>query len=204
MYDNLARQAILAALSSDWQSALRTNLTILSNTPYDVDALNRAAHAYMQLGQLKEAIATAEKVLSIDPLNTIADKCKTKCMHLTESSVSVGKTFRVPDVFLEIPGKTKIVSLINLCESVVLAQLDSGDPVKLIPKTHKVSVTSPNEVYIGRLPDDLAMRIIYFIRKGNEYDTYIKSVSENEVKVFIRETKRAEALEHIPSFPTRL
>ncbi len=204
MYDSLARRAILAALANNWQTALETNLFILSEEPDDVDALNRAAHAHMQLGDLDNAVQMAERVLSIDPLNSIADKCLTKCTLLaSDHGISINKSVRVSDVFLEIPGRTKIVSLINLCESVVLAQLDAGDNVQLMPKTRKVAVTTPNEIYIGRLPDDLATRIIYFIKNGNVYETYIKSVSGSEVKVFIKETKRSDSLDKTPSFPAR-
>lgn len=203
MYDNLARRAILAALASDWQEALAANLEILSEDPRDVDALNRAARAYLQLGEIENAVEFSKKVLHHDPLNPIADKCISKCSLLRTDSLIISKSARLSEDFLEIPGKTKIVALVNLCASSVLARLDAGDNVLMIPKVHKVAVTTPDETYIGRLPDDLATRIIYFIKSGNEYDTYIKSIAETHVKVFIKETKRAEDLNQIPSFPAR-
>ncbi|OGM31198.1 hypothetical protein A2803_01850 [Candidatus Woesebacteria bacterium RIFCSPHIGHO2_01_FULL_44_21] len=203
MYDTLARRAILAALSQDWQNALQVNLTILSEDPEDVDALNRTARAYLQLGDFENAVLFSKRVLSKDPLNSIADKCLARCSLLHTDGVFLGKNTQTTDAFLEIPGKTKIVSLVNICESVILARLDAGDNVQLVPKVRKVAVTTYDELYIGRLPDDLATRVIYFIKNGNEYETYIKSIAESEVKVFIKETKRAETLDDIPSFPTR-
>lgn len=203
MYDQLARRAILAALAQNWESALETNLLILSEDPNDIDALNRASRAYLELGELDRAIALSKKVLSMDPLNSIADKCLTRCCLLKADGVYKNKNTQSSDVFLEIPGRTKIVSLVNICESTILAQLDAGDTVQLVPKTRKVTVTTQDDIYIGRLPDDLANRLIYFIKNGNEYDTFIKSVSDADVKVFIRETKRSPILNNIPSFPPK-
>lgn len=203
MYDNLARRAILAALSSDWQTALETNLTILTEETEDIGALNRTARAYLQLGDLENANLYSQKVLVIDPLNPIADKCLTRCGLLQSNKTYIGKGAQTYDIFLEVPGKTKIVSLINICEPSILAQLDAGYNVDLVAKTRRVVVTTPAEVYIGRLPDDLATRIIYFIKNGNEYNSFIKSISESDVKVFIKETKRAEGLSRVPSFPAR-
>lgn len=206
MYDNLARRAIMAALANDWQSALDANLAILADEPDDPDALNRSAKAYLQLGEIKKAIKHAQKVLNIDPVNPIAVKCISKCEALLSEGTNTPSDNKLdsPDsVFLEIPGRTKIVSLINLCESVTLAKLDAGHTVKMIPRSYKVAVVTNDEVYIGRLPDDLATRLIHFIKNGNEYDTYIKSISDQNVKVFIREVKRSPSLNNTPSFPLK-
>jgi len=202
MYDTLARRAILAALANNWQSALKVNLEILENFPDDTEALNRLAKAYLQLGRLDMATSCSERVLLLDPLNSIAEKCLNKCVALRQNGVYMPKQYGISDsLFLEIPGKTKIVSLINLCESTILAQLDAGDSVNLVPRMHKVAITTPADLYIGRLPDDLASRVIYLVRCGNEYETYIKSVTEIDVKVFIKETKKSEASGQIHSFP---
>lgn len=193
----------MAALASDWHQALDTNLAILAEDPEDVDALNRTARAYLQLGDIENAVEFSKRVLVFDPLNPIADKCISKCSLLRDNGRFFSKVPCTHDAFLEIPGKTKIVSLVNLCESATLARLDAGDNVVMIPKIHKVAVTTLDETYIGRLPDDLATRIIFFVKNGNEYQAYIKSVGEAEVKVFIRETKRASDLDQTPSFPFR-
>jgi tetratricopeptide (TPR) repeat protein len=203
MYDNLARRAIIAALSNDWPTALDANLTILSEEPDNTDALNRGAKAYLQLGNVSEAMAFSQKVLLLDPLNSIAEKFIDKCRVYEPDTRAPSKNMKMPEFFLEFPGRTKIVSLINLCNPSIIARLDAGDMVQMNPKTHKVAVVTTEAVYVGRLPDDLATRIIYFIKNGNQYESFIKSASTSEVKVFIKETKRAEALWQIPSFPVR-
>lgn len=203
MYDNLARRAILAALTCDWLSALEANLEILSEDPNDTNALNRGARAHLQLGNIPDAIALSEKVLILDPLNSIAIKCIERCRAYEPSGSKLPQNIKAPEFFLEVPGRTKIVSLVNLCDPSVLANLDSGDNVLMSPKTHKVAVVTTEETYIGRLPDDLATKIIYFVKNGNEYESYVKSASVSEVKIFIKETKRSDSLLHTPSFPVR-
>ena len=67
---------------------------------------------------------------------------------------------------------------------------------------HRISVCSSQNKYIGRLPDDLSAHLGKLIRRGNEYQVLIKSSEPQEVKVFIRETKRVKELADIPSFST--
>jgi tetratricopeptide (TPR) repeat protein len=205
MHDNLARSAIIAALNNDWSSALEANLEILNEEPNDTNALNRSARAYLQLGDIGNAVRSSEKVLKLDPVNSIAMKCISKCAALKSngSSHKPNNVTSIDNVFLEIPGKTKIVSLINLCDISTLAMLSAGESVHILPKLHKVSVTNLDEIYIGRLPDDLATRMIYFFKNGNEYNAFIKSVSNENVTVFIKEIKKSPNLNHIHSFPIR-
>ncbi len=203
MYDTLARRAILAALANDWILALDSNLTILADNPEDIDALNRAAKACLQTGNISEAVNFSKKVLAIDPLNPIAIKFLAKCHAYQPNGKIPSSNSRSPEDFLEIPGITKIVTLVNLCDSAILAHLDSGECVQMTPKTHKVAVHTLGDVYIGRLPDDLASRMIFYIKQGNEYESFIKSATTSEVKLFIKETKKSEALSNIASFPLR-
>ena len=99
-------------------------------------------------------------------------------------------------------GKTKIVSLIHLGDARHIAKLDSGDTVKLNPLSHRVSILSQDGKYIGRLADDLSARLKQLMSFGNEYQAYIKSSNAQEVKIFIRESKRSKKLTDIPSFST--
>ncbi len=50
------------------------------------------------------------------------------------------------------------------------------------------------------LPDSIGMRLTDFIQGGNEYTASIRSVSDKNVVVFIKETKRAEKFKNLPSF----
>ena len=110
-------------------------------------------------------------------------------------------TVRIAELFIEEPGKTKTVTLIHLGDEAMVSALDAGEPVKLQTHAHRVSVQTESGQYIGRLPDDLARRIIKLTRAGNEYLSFVRSVAPDSVKILIREIKRGENAPDIPSFP---
>lgn len=197
--NDLAQQAIDSALSCDWQKAVSLNKEIIKENPRDVDALNRLARAQAELGDYKKAKETAQKVLKIDPFNSIALKALSKWKNLNKGKTQPSAPTKAY-IFLEEPGKTKIVSLLHLGCVGVLANLDAGDEVILNTHSHRVSVTTHDAKYIGRLPDNLSANLRKLIKMGNTYRTFIKSITCSEVKVFIRETKRSPKLTDIPSF----
>ena len=199
MDKNLAQEAIHAALSGNWQKALSLNQEILKNEPNDVEALNRLARAYSEIGNLKKAKETAQKVLKNDPSNSIASKALEKWKSLKKSDTHTQKPSD-PQIYLEEPGKTKILNLLNLGGPKILAKLDAGDEVKLNSHAHKVSVNTFDGKYIGKLPDDISARLRKLISLGNEYQVFIKSIDKNCIKIFIRETKRVSSLSDTPSF----
>ena len=201
MKDDLAQKAVSLALSGNWEEALRLNKKILQDDSKDVDALNRLARAYAELGKLSKAKACAKKVLKIDPFNTIAVKSLEKWKELKRGE-SLKSTPTFPQTFLEEPGKTKILSLIHLGDYKVIAKLDSGDEITLNTRSHRISALSTDGRYVGRLPDDLSARLKKLIKLGNVYQAFIKSANAKEVRVFIKETKRAKKLADIPSFST--
>jgi tetratricopeptide (TPR) repeat protein len=199
--DNLAQQAISAALAGKWDLARKLNREILKQNSKDTDALNRLAKAYAQLGEVNKAQKTSQKVLKLDPYNKIGQKSLEKWKQLRpNTNESQVKQNSSPPLFLEEPGKTKLANLINLGSPKVIANLDSGDEVKLICHKHRVSVTTIEAKYIGRLSDDLAALLRKLIRCGNGYQTLIKSADKSRVQIFIKEIKRGEKMANIPSF----
>ncbi|MBU0777132.1 tetratricopeptide repeat protein [Patescibacteria group bacterium] len=185
---------------ANWNDALKLNKQVLKDDPKDVDALNRLARAYSELGEIIKAKNIAQKVMTIDPHNTIAAKALEKWKGLKKGKIA-GPTKFSARAFLEEPGKTKIVTLLHLGDcNKVLANLDSGDEVMLKLGNHRISVCTLNKKYIGRLPDDVSVSLIKLIKGGNKYQAFIKSSRPQEVNVFIRETKRAKELADVPSF----
>lgn len=197
METSLAQKAISLALAGSWQEALETNLQILSSLPEDLDALNRAARCYSELGDIGRAISSSQKVLKIDPTNSIAQKCLLRWKSVKpddnhKSSVATAESF------LEESGRTKMVTLLNPGDPNVFAGLNSGTEVRLSAYPHKVSVIDDSGKYIGRLPDDLAARLRNFLKKGVKYQVLIKSVDPKDISVLIKELENKTG---IASFP---
>jgi len=200
MDNDLALKAIDFALARKWDEAVETNLKILDSSSEDTDALNRLARAYSELGEIGKARQTAEKVISIDPVNSIALKCLERWKTINKvkkdtSPISV-------DTFLEEPGRTKLVTLMNTGDKTVFANLDPGEEVKLATFAHRVSILTHDGRYIGRLPDDIAARLRQLIKSGNKYQSLIKSVEPKNVTVFIRELEKGDGdSKDVASFP---
>jgi len=203
MDTTLAQKAISKALSSSWKEAKNLNLEILKTTPDDVDALNRLARSYAELGDMENAKKTSKKVLAVDPVNNIAAKCLEKWSVLNNGDKHISYHISA-EAFLEEPGKTKLVPLLNLGESRTLAKLDSGDEVNISAHTHRVSVMTKDNKYVGRLPDDISAKLRHLIKLGNKYYALIKSIDEKEAKVFIREIEKGPKASAIASFSTEM
>lgn len=194
-----SNQAIQTALTGDWNSAISLNKSILEENPNDVEALNRMALAYMVLGKSRSAKNTYQKVLEIDPLNSIALKNLKKVQSDSSKDKGDNVTIQVNNIFLEETGKTKVVELINLAQAEILLTLRTGQSVDLSTKRLKIFI-SQGKKYVGVLPDDIGKRLIKFIKGGNKYEAFVKSVSHQNVAIFIHELKRAAKFKDQPSF----
>lgn len=200
MNSDLAQKAVSHALKGEWEEAIKTNKDILKNFPDDTDTLNRLAKAYFESGNIKKAKSVSAKVLKFNPSDSIANKNLVRWKTLTSAK-------RPPEAhnqsinFIEESGKTKLVPLLNLGDKRVIAKLNAGDEIKMTTHAHRVCVLTPEGKYLGRLPDDLAVRLIRLTKAGNTYRVHIKSLEPFCVKVFIRETSKAKKLARIQSFP---
>lgn len=199
MDNDLAQIAIASALSGDWKKAQEINLKILKENPHDVDALNRLSRAYFELGSIKKAKVTAQKVIKLDPFNSIAKKSLDKWKELKkidkQDSIHLS-----PQNFIEEPGKTKNVFLMHLGDPKVLAKLDAGDIININTHCHRISITTSDNKYVGRLADDLSSKLRKLTNLGYQYTAAIKSINKNEVKIFIREVIRPAKFKDTPSF----
>ncbi len=202
MDPQLVDRAIKSALAQNWKEAIRINQELIDVNKEDVAALNRLAYAYLKSGSIAGAKTTYKKVLKIDKYNPIALKNLKWLTNLTKSDIHQDLSAAPsPTIFLEEPGKTKIVTLVNPAPFRILCNIMTSQQVVLHPKKHSIEIRSSKGVYIGALPDDISHRLLRFITSGNTYDAYVKNVEKNVVSIFIRELKRSRKYLHIPSFP---
>lgn len=196
--------AVKAALCLDWNRAKELNEHILKACPGDVDCLNRLGRSYLELGNTKKAIAIFKEVLKISEYDPIA----TKNLARATSSINHKRpavrriVSLIPVSFLEEPGKTKLVSLVNIAPPKVLLGENYTDPVILAARRHTIQVTDLKDNYLGALPDDIGHRLLILMKGGNKYEGFIKSVSKSGITVFIRESCRSKRFHNTPSFPS--
>lgn len=195
------KEAIQAATQGAWKKAIEFNQKILKLEPQNIPALNRLARAFLEAGNLATTEKIYQKVLKIDQYNPIALKnLKRLTGKNKQTSSAKEKKPVLAEVFLEEPRKTKIVRLVRLTSAQRLAEIDSGDEVKLVPKKRLVGIISENEIYLGCLPEDLSQRLTTFINGGNRYRAFVKTVERNLLEILIKETHRSSRFKNRPSF----
>jgi tetratricopeptide (TPR) repeat protein len=206
--DTLKEQAIEAALKGRWLKAIEFNKKTIAQNSEDLDAYLRLGFSYFQIGDLNNAKKTYVRALKIQPASQIALKnlekikiLKKKSQATIPSTKENRQFFLDPNMFLNSPGKTKVVSLIKLGQINILAKLKIGEKVFLKIKKRRVEIRNKDNEYIGALPDDISKRLILFIKTKAQYSCYIKEVSRKNVDVFIKEEKKGRKLRHYLSFP---
>lgn len=191
---SLKDQAIATALNGDWEKAVALNKELIKKNPNDVDALNRLAFALHIQGKIQAAKMTYQKVLKIDRLNSLALRNLKKLLESKKFGTSMipnNFSIQTDNLFLEEPGKTKIIELVNIAQPNVINMLRTGQILTLSVKRLKIFLLADNKTFVGMLPDNISKRLIKFIKAGNEYNAYVKSANNRRLVVFIKETKKS-------------
>ncbi len=210
MYDIeiLEQQAIDAAINLQWDQAVEFNKQILKDDKENVDACLRLGFAFMRQKNYEEAKKYYHKSLKLRPKNQVAIE-NLERMTLMESGNSHKKDKNKnsslnPSLFLEVPGKTKSVSVVNLGQKKHLAAVSIGQEVELKQKKRRIEVRSLNNEYIGSLPDDLSKRLIFFMKAKSEYTAYVQESSLTKIVIFIKEETKGKKVMHYTSFPANI
>jgi tetratricopeptide (TPR) repeat protein len=203
----LVDQAIKLALQSQWEEAVATNRTLLSQFPHDAEALNRLGKALSELGQYAEAKKAYAEALEINPSNTIARKNLERLSHLGDGAGShtpPAAAERIdPRLFIEETGKTGFTRLVNVAPPEVLAKLTSGDQVYFHVDGRTLHVRNARGEEIGQVEPRLANRLINFMEGGNQYAAAITDLNEHEVRIIVRETYQHPDMMGRVSFPAQ-
>ncbi len=199
-----ANSAIRAALDGDWDEAIKLNKEILKTTPNDLEALNRLTRSYIEKNLKNQALKSVRQALKIDPYNQIALKLKAKISSGRSAKISRLENYATISAFIEEPGKTRSVVLINCASPKKIGCAECAQGLQLIPKRHTVHVCDCDGNYLGMLPDDLGKRLNLLIKGGNSYQCFVKTVGSKDLTVFIRETTQAKKYRDIPSFPSKI
>lgn len=203
-FDLLEQYAVDAAISANWADAIAFNKKILRLTKQNVQAHLRLGFAYMQMHKLEDAKKAYKKALKLQPANQLAHENleRIKILQTRGNKKKLQwETKFDPNLFLEVPEKTKSVSLVKLGQKSTLARLMIGQEVYLKQKRRKIEVRTKTNDYVGSLPDDLSKTLFHFKKGGNEYSSFIKEAVLNRVIVFVREERRGKKYAHFSSFP---
>ncbi|KKS87989.1 MAG: hypothetical protein UV63_C0046G0004 [Microgenomates group bacterium GW2011_GWC1_43_11] len=197
----LSDAAVTAALSQNWQEAITVNKKILQESPKNIGALNRLGFALLKTGKILQGKQMFEKVLKLDSYNRIAGNNIKKIHAMKKNCMDVIRDCPIsPLLFLEEPGKTKIVDCVNIASTQILSALSCGQEVFFKLKKHSIDIRDAKGTYIGALPDDLSFKLLMFIKAGNRYSAHIKRIAKSCVSIFIREIHRGKKFQNQSSF----
>ena len=202
---DLSKKAVAFAMKSRWKEAASVNRAVLKDFPRDLEAWNRLGKALSELGCVTEACEAFAKALEVSPHNSIARKNFERLKRLGEDEqpalVTSGATAQA---FIEEGGNSGVTSLVGLARPNDLLKLSPGHPINLRSEGGGLRVYRSSGDYVGRVESRLASRLARLIKGGNRYDATVRSVSEREVIIIIRETYRHHSQAHVPSFPARV
>ena len=200
----LVEEALNAALSGDWQTALGLNEEVVERFGPDEETQNRTGKALTELGRLDEAVAQYRATLEMNPLNGIAIKQVNRIEELMQQKADLPKAQAAVDVnlFVEEMGKTAQAHVVmeSKFDTAILAP---GDSVDLVPEKDSLLVKTADGAVVGHVEAKLARRVLKFIAGGNQYTAAVATTDAKDVRIIIKETYQAPEFAGVPSFPVR-
>lgn len=204
-FSALEKQAINNAMNGRWSEAIKLNEDIIKIDKKNIEAHLRLGFAYLQTNKIKKAKQYYLRVLKIQPNNNFVKKNLERIKILDSKKLTYSNSPPVdPLFFVDIPGKTKTVNLVNCGPKSVLAKLAVGQKVFLVNKKRRVEIRTENKEYAGCLPDDLSKRLAIFIKNGGIFSVYIKETSLKHTVVLIKEEKKGAKMVKFVAFPSDL
>ena len=197
-------QAIAFAMQNRWEDAVNVNRQILDLFPNDVDAFNRLGRALMELGRYREAREAYQRAVELDPTNAIAQKNLQRLAALKEEEAPPPAAERIdPRLFIAETGKTGVANLVRAASAETLAKMSIGDQVYLHPEGRTLIARNARGDYLGQVEPKLAQRLIDLMRGGNRYTAALMAMTDNNVRIIIRETYQDPSQAGKPSFVVR-
>ena len=200
-----ADDAVQLAIAGKWDEAVKLNRFIIDSFGADEETQNRLGKALSELGKLKEAKASYEAAMKINPMNSIAKKNAARINALLhqKEGLKVGGTRVDLNLFVEEMGKTVITTVDSPPNADICSKVAAGDVAELKIEGDGIVAETSRGVRLGLLEAKLARRLIKFMRGGNRYQAGVTSCDGNTVKLIVRETYQDPHFAGKPSFPMR-
>ncbi|MBC8453278.1 MAG: CDC27 family protein [Chloroflexi bacterium] len=206
-FKTIQEEAIEHALAGRWKEAIGVNLEGIEHDSDNVGCLNRLAKAYLELSRYKDARTSLEHALAVDPHNRVATRQLERLSKLDKSGIvrrTSGGTATSSALFIADPAVATVSELKKVASAEVLAAVSPGDKFKLVVDDAIMSATTTGGDYIGTLEVRIATRLRKMIDGGNKYEILAAKLTDSEVVVVVRETKRSSEQARTASFPSYL
>ena len=206
----LGEVARKAALEGNWEDAVTINQHIIERFHKDAEAFNRLGRAYISLGNLDEAKDAYSKALRADPANLIARRNLQRLEilrgHGGRQSAGVTRPGPMPrtTAFLEEVGKTWVDELVNPGELRTLADVSSGEELRLTEEDGRLVVRRQSGDRLGEVEPKTARRVLDLIVSGNRYEIFALGLAGQTLRTILREVFRDASVATVVSFPRQI
>ncbi|HET7421701.1 MAG TPA: tetratricopeptide repeat protein [Candidatus Dormibacteraeota bacterium] len=200
-----AEDAVQLAIAGRWDEAVKLNRFIIDSFGADEETQNRLGKALSELGKLKDAKASYEAALKLNPMNTIAKKNAARINALLhqKEGLKIGGTKVDLNLFVEEMGKTVITNVDVPPSADICSKVAAGDVAELRIEGDGIVAETSRGVRLGSLEAKLARRLTKFMRGGNRYQAGVTACEGTLVKLIVRETYQDPHFAGKPSFPMR-
>lgn len=202
----LTEEARLAAIDGRWEEAIQINSELAQRTPKDAAIWNRIGKAQLELGNSQAAIEAYSAALKVDAANMIARQNLQKLEQMRGHSgeFRAREITNRTNVFIQEVGKTWVDELVNPAAVDILADIASGEALKLVAKKGRLIVLRNDDVELGEIEPKTAQRVIELMAGGNQYEIFALGQSASGLRVILRETFRSPAQAERVSFPRQI
>jgi tetratricopeptide (TPR) repeat protein len=203
-------EARRAALEGNWEEAVTLNLQIIDRFQKDAEAFNRLGRAYISLGNLDEAKEAYTKALRADPANLIARRNLQRLEilrgHGGKSSAEVTRPGPMPrtTAFLEEVGKTWVDALVNPGELQTLADVSSGEELRLSEEDGRLVVRRISGDRLGEVEPKTGRGVLDLMASGNRYEIFALGLAGQTLRTILREVHRDSSVTTVVSFPRQI
>lgn len=204
----LVERALELAGEGRWEESEQVNRDILARFPRDFEAMNRLGKAFAEQHRYGEAREMYQKVLEIEPTNTIARKNVARMELLSTQPIDTNGAAREARpqarqaMFIEEPGQSAMLIVESSVPQTTLSKLISGDHLELRAQGESVGVYNWENEFIGFLPARVGHRLSAMMANGNQYQAAVAAVLDGALRIVVRETFRSPENSGRLSFPT--
>ncbi len=204
----LVERALELAGEGRWEESEQVNRDILARFPRDFEAMNRLGKAFAEQHRYSDARDIYQKVLEIEPTNTIARKNVARMELLSTHPADTNGAAREARpqarqaMFIEEPGQSAMLIVESAVAQTTLSKLISGDHLELRAQGESVAVYNWENEFIGFLPPRVGHRLSAMMANGNQYQAAVAAVLDGALRIVVRETFRSPENSGRLSFPT--
>jgi hypothetical protein len=203
----LADDARQAAMEGRWEDAITINTDLAKRSPKDAAVFNRLGKAQLELGNHGQAVEAYTASLKVDPANMIARQNLQRLEQLRQHGGASHRSRQLTNrtnVFIQEVGKTWVDELVNPASLEVLAEVASGEALKLNVKKGRLLVLRNDDVALGEIEPRTAQRVIELMAGGNQYECFALGGSASGLRVILQESFHAPSQAGRVSFPRQI